>query len=185
MLDIIDILTLGISLAAFIYAWLSNTKKYELKYQHRCEIIKWYSDTNLILTQLLDSLGNTSTDKDTLMSSLSSQIEVARFYYPNIIEDGDNYGEEKPSAYRGYRNAILEVLIMFFELKKNNDNIKYKSHAKNLQRVFTSYVFDSLNVRKFNDEIYKVTGHRFDNKNIKDYLAIDPEEKTLYKYLKI
>jgi len=177
---IVASVSIVISIIALVYTFISNTKKYELKYQHRNEIISWYSETDRIIMLLLHDMGSGGDEYQNRIAQLSNQIEVGRLFYPNIVED--DFGRNKPSAYQGYRNTIIEVLVMLYDIMKNNYNQKYYMHGKTLQRVYTSYVFDSLKVREFNKEIVKITGHKFDDKNIEDYLSTNSDQNKLYQY---
>ena len=55
MIKTSDYITLGsaiIAITAFVYSYLTNTKKYELTSQYRTKILEWYSDTIDVLVKL-------------------------------------------------------------------------------------------------------------------------------------
>ena len=66
-----------------------------------------------------------------------------RFYFPNVDKQ-DNYGKDKPSAYQGYRNIVLEFLMYFYDTAKRDD-VKVHVHALwSFMRLYTSAVFKNL-----------------------------------------
>jgi hypothetical protein len=88
--EYISVVSLGFAVAAFIYSYVTNTKKYELASQQRTTILGWYSDTVNILTRLISEarsgLKNEVLAKD-LLARLSANIEIGRFHFPNVIKD--------------------------------------------------------------------------------------------------
>lgn len=114
------------SIIAFIYTYYTNTKKYELASSYRTEVIKWYSDTILILKRSLQAV----QEKDTtviqrLNADLSAQIEIGRMYFPNINDDN---GKKKPLAYKGSRHVILDCLVYCHTIMNSNDSFSNKLH---------------------------------------------------------
>jgi hypothetical protein len=88
----------------------SNTKRYELSYQYYTDIREWHANTARTLIKLKELYDSQQIDfvrKRELLGELSSQIEIGRFYFPNI-DKGDKHGLDKPMAYRGYRNAVSD-----------------------------------------------------------------------------
>lgn len=82
-----------------------------------------------------------------MLAKLSSLIESGRFYFPNI-DRKDGFGKQKPIAYQGYRNVILDFLVYEYQLFEKDDYVQYLKHAESLQRLFTSYVFQYLEPSK-------------------------------------
>lgn len=118
--DYISIGSLIASVSAVVYTYFSNTKKYELTSQYRNEVLCWFGDTIKILMDLKHHCQLRSLNEDVrfnLLSALSSKIEVGRFYFPNI-DKGDSFGVNKPFAYKGYRNLILDFLVFSYRLYK-------------------------------------------------------------------
>jgi len=82
-------------------------------------------------------------DEDTkrsLLVRLSSQIEQGRFYFPNIKPN--EHGQDKPPAYRGYRNVALDFLVASYNLHHKTVTHQTQFQASQLQRLFTSVVFE-------------------------------------------
>lgn len=144
--DWISIISIIIALGALAYSIFSNTKKYELTYQYYNDILKWHNEVVEVLIFLRLS---TFTDEQKLnyLSKLSALIENGRFYFPNV-DKGDDFGKTKPTAYQGYRNVILDFLVYEYQLFERNDYKRYIKHAENLQRLFTSYVFQYLEPKR-------------------------------------
>ena len=144
------------SIIAFIYTYSTNTKKYELASSYRTEVIKWYSDTILILKRSLHAVH----EKDTaaiqrLNADLSAQIEIGRMYFPNIKDDN---GKKKPLAYKGSRHVILDCLVFCHTIMNSNDSFSNKSHLIHLHRIFTSKVFEQLDPHNFIKLTKRFTG---------------------------
>jgi len=182
--DIIALVSLIVSAAALIYTYLTNTKKYELTSQYRNEIIKWYNETMLILVSLRINTANnscTTAEKCILLSKLSTQIEVGRFYFPNINKQ-DGFGEEKPSAYRGYRNLALDFLVFSYRLFEEENAKDYLDHAEVLQRHFTSIIFEIVEPTKFINDTKKYTSRTFVKElSYENFIVQEPE--LIEKYL--
>lgn len=183
--DLFAMSSIIISIIALIYAYISNTKKYELNSQYRKEVLCWFSDTTEILIKLKleaeDYFPNLDRKRD-LLASLSTKIEIGRFYFPNV-DKGDNFGSEKPYAYRGYRNLILDFLVFSYRLFEKENAINYKDHANLLQRYFTSSLFEIVDPVKFINETKKVTKQTFNRElSFEDFLEKEPE--LLITYIK-
>lgn len=142
-----------ISIITAIYAIISNTKKYELTEDYRKELISWYKSVVDIMiavihyseSGILDSK-DFSSEKTKLLSQLSALAELGRFYFPNIIKK-DEFGENKPSAYRGYRHIALEFIIHFHRIAINDSTNEYIELLWEYERQFTSFIFDMVKPR--------------------------------------
>jgi hypothetical protein len=85
------------------------------------------------------SIARDAIDAD--LCALSSLIEQGRFYFPNIHR-GDDFGAEKPIAYRGYRNLALDFLVASYNVLKEPSSARRHENSELLQRYFTSIVFE-------------------------------------------
>jgi hypothetical protein len=172
--DLVAVISLAVSIIAVVYSFLSNTKRYELTYQYYYDILTWHNNVVEVLTDLrLKNYGENG--KIEKLAKLSALIECGRFYFPNI-DKNDGWGKEKPSAYKGYRNAILEFLVFEYRLFGRDDCEEYLEHAQSLQRLFTSYVFGYLNPKKLKRKIKHNTDITMKSDfTIDDYLAENPE----------
>ncbi len=181
--DIISAASLLVAFAAFIYSYITNTKKYELTSQYRTEILNWYSETIYILTRLkIEATQNFKDEilKRELLSTLSSKIEIGRFYFPNV-DKGDKFGNDKPQAYKGYRNLMLDFLVFSFQLYDKKDAKKYLKHAEILQRHFTSQLFEILDPKTFLKETEKHTNKTFSRElRFEDFIEKEPDALTHY-----
>ena len=172
--DLIAFLSAIVSIFALIYAYRSNTKKYELVSQYRNEVLAWYKETVNILIFLRDQAKQDFPNKEIKnenMAKLSSLIEVGRFYFPNINK-GDNFGNNKPLAFQGYRNLILDILVYSYQMFEDQNAKNYIAHLVELQRNFTSYVFEVIDPKEFIKQTKKHTDKTF------------VKELTLHDYLK-
>lgn len=181
--DYIAIGSLLIAIWAFIYSYRTNTKKYELTSQYRFEILNWYSITIELLIRLRHeaeaNFANSELKRD-LLARLSAQIEIGRFYFPNINK-GDNFGFSKPIAYRGYRNLVLDFLVYSYRLFENSAPNNYIKHADFLQRHFTSHLFETIDPTNFLKETKKHTKKTFSKELIyEDFIKTDPEKLSFY-----
>lgn len=143
--DYIAIVSIGISIGGGIYAAVTNTKKYELAEQYKRELLKWYEKTISIIMELIAKRQN--SDRDLLLAKLSAQIEIGRFYFPNIIKE-DDFGKEKPSAYQGYRHLALDFLVHIYDILKSKNCEQYIEQVLRLERYFTSIVFECIDPNK-------------------------------------
>lgn len=181
--DYIASLSIIISALAFAYSYFSNTKKYELTSQYRKEILSWFSDTISTLVQLKIEASDGFCDKNLkkiLLSRLSTQIELGRFYFPNI-DKGDKFGENKPLAYKGYRNLTLDFLVFSYQLFERKEAKEYIKHAEILQRHFTSSLFDVLDPKEFLKQTEKHTNKTFSKElSFEDFIKNDPDALENY-----
>lgn len=180
--DWIAIISITIAFVALIYSIFTNTKKYELTYQYYNDILQWHNDVVETLIFLRTSSFNDTNRKNSL-SKLSMLIEQGRFYFPNVNKK-DGFGKNKPQAYQGYRNVILDFLIYSYKLFLRNDYEKYSEHAIELQRLFTSYVFQYLNPKHRRKQVKGKTYIKNDDElTIDDFLKKSP--KYIYKLYSI
>lgn len=161
--DYIAIGSLFVSAMAFLYSYFSNTKKYELNSQYRTMILNWYNETIYIIMRLKIECEKSDFEniKYELLAKLSFQIEIGRFYFPNIDKD-DKFGIDKPLAYRGYRNIVLDFLVFIYRIIEENENpAPYGEHIEFLQRHFTSILFEILNPNLFINRTKKYVNQSF------------------------
>lgn len=172
--DWIAVISLSISVIALIYSFISNTKKYELTYQYYNDILIWHNQVIEVLISL--KLNDTNDElKKQMLVKLSSLIESGRFYFPNI-DRKDGFEKQKPIAYQGYRNVILDFLVYEYQLFEKDDYKQYLKHAEILQRFFTSYVFQYLEPSKQKKKIHKNTNIKVHTEfTINEFLSKSPE----------
>lgn len=171
------LVTIIISIVGAIYAIVTNTKKYELTENYKCEILTWYrSVTKTMITIIhLCQAGDFYSDehvakRSELLAELSALAEIGRFYFPNVIK-GDEFGSEKPIAYQGYRHVNLEFILHFYFIASEPYDGNTIDSLWKLERLFTSFVFDMIKPRKRNKEYAR-------------YLSITiPKEQTIEEFL--
>lgn len=181
------VITIVIATIGGIYAIVTNTKKYELSECYRKELLDWYTKTVQVMVALIHHIRSsvlTQADckakKTELLSQLSAQIETGRFYFPNIVKK-DGYGEEKPSAYQGRRQLVLEYLIHFYRVASTEECKNGIATLKNMERRFTSTLFDIINPKMQNKLHSKYTGIPLpEGKTIDDFIREDPENALVF-----
>ena len=169
----ISVISLVVAFVALLYSVVSNTKKYELTYQYYQDVVAWHSDVIKVITQLKAT--DERKAKQTYLAELSALIETGRFYFPNI-DQHDGFGSNKPTAYRGYRNVVLDFLVYEYELFEREDSNMYVKHAESLQRLFTSCVFRHLEPKKHQKKVKQNTSIQMKNEiTISEFLEQSPE----------
>ncbi|MFC7367161.1 hypothetical protein [Vreelandella zhaodongensis] len=93
--------------------------------------------------------------KRPVLVKLSSLIDTGRWYFPN--QWTDDYGTHKEPAYRGIRQAILDCVVVAYDLLRDSDpNESIKAELIAAQREFVSYIQEVLDPRKREQEIKKI-----------------------------
>jgi len=166
---------LAISIFSLVFSYVTSTKKYELTVSQRSELLKWYQETVALLITMREYISaDAAFDKIASLAKLSALIEQGRFYFPNIdLKDG--FGAKKPSAYRGYREITLEYLVFSYDLMKQDNATINIEQLTQLQRQFTSRIFDILSPREYNKIVKKYTMLPMDKgMSLEDLLEADP-----------
>lgn len=178
MTIMIAIFSVCVSIVSFAYSILTN--RFVISSNERKNILEWYEKVNDILTSLKDNATRVDfTNNTELLNKLSSLIEVGRFYFPNI-DKGDNFGLNKPTAYKGYRNIILDLLVYYYDICRDKDSTRYIKHLDVLRRNFTSYLFLSLTPNNYNKQMKKNSYIKLNNDiTLNDFLNQNPD---LFKF---
>lgn len=170
-----------IAIVGGIYAVASNTKKFELAEAYKKEILDWYSDTINVMISILSKVKNEKKDYNDELSKLSAQIEIGRFYFPNINKR-DGFGEKKPSAYQGYRNVVLEFLVYFYDTAKRNDANVHLKVLSEFLRLYTSSVFDVISPKDRIKMIKKYSDFTMDKEvSLEDFLKDESNFNRFYE----
>jgi hypothetical protein len=171
----VSIGALIVSIIALLYTYFTNTKRYELKSQYIKEITDWHAKTvDVLIRMKLFLNGHVTTDKNELLSQLSSLIEIGRLYFPNI-DKKDNFGKEKPKIYQGHRNLVLVFLVYSYDIFESDDAKKYIKHLEFLQKQFTSIFYEIVNPKEIIKEAKKYTKKEFYKEwSYEDFLKNDP-----------
>ncbi|MBI5727313.1 MAG: hypothetical protein HY965_05640 [Ignavibacteriales bacterium] len=169
--DIANIIA-GISLltsSVLIYLYLRERHMNKITFinDYNNQILKWYSKTIKILLKLKHDAVKGKTDYNRQLSALSAQIEIGRFYFPNI-EKNDGYGAENSIAFRGYRNLALDLLVASYNLYRAGEPAKHIEQAKHLHKYFTSIIFEVVRPQENLDEIKKLTDRYYTQEKMSD-----------------
>jgi hypothetical protein len=162
-------LTLSIGLAGF---YLKDRKRsaFDLATRHTDALRAWHGEVVVVLVRMrsLDRpIASLEHQSDSAM--LSALIEQGRFFFPNI-DRRDEFGSEKPPAYRGYRNLALDFLVASYNLMQREFNSDRQKDAEQLQRYFTSIVFEVVRPAERLREIRRETDHYFaQQKSFEDF----------------
>lgn len=168
--DVIAGLSLLLSLGlAFFYVRDRAHAKYTISNDYIRELLDWHNRVIDVLMRFRHiRRARDSLDFQQDLACLSSLIEQGRFYFPNLVQN--NYGLDKPAAYRGYRNLSLDFLVEFYEI------VNQPSHDESdhdllvvLQRYFTSIVFQIVRPKDRLNKIKQLTDQYF----VKDHSAND------------
>lgn len=156
------IVTALIAIIGGIYTIATRIQKYELTENYRKELLQWYSSVVTLMIKIIHFSESGEffspefeTQKVEMLSQLSAFIEVGRFYFPNIIT-GDGHGARKPSAYRGHRHANLSFMMRFYQVA-SAENGGNTARLWELERKFTSVIFEMIDPRKRNKSYSKYT----------------------------
>ncbi|WP_040509925.1 hypothetical protein [Leptospira wolffii] len=163
----------------FFYLKDRRQQKHSILRDYLNGLLGWHSETVTILIKL-QVLTQKNKSIDEFHALLSAQIEKGRFFFPNIDKQ-DNFGKEKPKAYQGYRNLVLDFLVYSYDLYLKSQPVKYLEHANRLQREFTSLVWEIVAPGKNLNEIHKLTDrYLVQEKTFEDYLKSDPNSYEFF-----
>ena len=142
--NIVSIVALAISaVLAILYVRDRRHAKYAIENEYASQLLCWHAAVVDVLIELGVLSGDgTEGRKKELLVRLSSLIEQGRFYFPNIKQQ--DYGLEKPPAYRGYRNLTLDFLVASYNLHHKPRSAKLEKQAKHLQQLFTSVIYEII-----------------------------------------
>ena len=109
------------SLLAIFYIRDRRNARYAIETDYCNQLLAWHA---LVIDVLIELCANSKQKdektKHLLLVKLSSPIEQGRFYFPNI--NPDEFGLDKPPAYRGYRNVALDFLVASYDLHQKSSN---------------------------------------------------------------
>ncbi|MCI1217956.1 hypothetical protein [Bifidobacterium crudilactis] len=172
---LISFVALCISIIVF---WKTQRRaRYEHNRQHFAEILSWH---NQVIEVLMELKILSVEERPIRLAKLSALIESGRFYFPNL-DRKDNFGAEKPWAYQGYRNVILDFLVFEYEIFSGRDIKNNLEYSDVFRRLFTSYVFKHLGTQQQTREIQKNTDiGKGKPMSLEDFLEKSPDELNSY-----
>ena len=145
--DWIAIISIIIAIFSLMYSAITNIDKFVISASERKNILDWYEKTNTVIEMLMTQIDATDEKiKKETLATLSTMIEVGRFYFPNI---SNGIGKHKPAAYQGSRHSILNFLIYIYNIGKDKDISKHINHIIILRKAYTSAVFVYLKPREY------------------------------------
>ena len=142
---------------SFFYFRDRKHAKFTIENEYVTQLLAWYSEVIEVLIQLKCTVDAPSDmTRSTSLSKLSSLIEKGRFFFPNI-DKGNDFGKDKPPAYRGYRNLALDFLVASYNLHTCSEPKLHAAQAENLIRLFTSIVFEIVRPKERLEKIRSIT----------------------------
>jgi len=170
--DLLPAISLVLSLTlALFYLRDRRRAAFDLESRYLESLLKWHACVVEVLIKLRLLQGKqTPEDRACDLVTLSSLIEQGRFFFPNI-DRKDSLGQEKPVAYRGYRNLALDFLVASYNLFHQPPSEQLTAEAELLQRYFTSIVFEIAGPEKRLTTIRSYTDRYFvQQKTFNDFL---------------
>lgn len=166
--------SLGVSVVMAKRAQLKNdVKAYtsELKTWHKetLAIMKYlYVVQEMLQGKLSEPMKERYSElRGKLISDLSTQIDVGRDLFFNVEQK--NYAQNKPDLYKGKRVVVLDLLVMYHHMfKENMWNKEREPIRKNIERAFNSEVL------LFNRTLRK-------GNSLKEYNLVDETDLLLDK----
>lgn len=174
-------LLLSISLAIFYFRDRRHVK-YQVENEYVNGLLKWHGEvvTTLVKLRLTHSESQTTKPNNDL-ALLSALIEQGRFFFPNI-DRSDDFGHEKPPAYRGYRNLALDFLVASYNLFNGKVSKAALKKSEILQRHFTSLVFEIVRPESRLETIRSLTDKYFvQEKSFEDFL--EHQDGSVIEYI--
>ncbi|EOU1499620.1 hypothetical protein [Clostridium perfringens] len=177
------VVTAIIAIIGGIYAVVTNSKKYELAEEYKRDLISWYEKIIIIIMEIVvfcDLENNIEySERRKKIAELSALIEIGRFYFPNI-DKKDGFGKDNSLAYQGYRHIALEFLVYIHDIAMEDDFYKYKTKILELEKEFTSCVYELIAPDKRKRKLKKYTDISMPkDKSIEDFLK---QSKDEYRY---
>lgn len=103
----------------------------------------WASETIEILALAESEPDDPDGVSSSLLARLSSQIDRGRFFLPNTRQD--EHGTEEPLAYRGYRHAALDPLVVVYRILDGTRKVPNRPDVLwELRRIFVSEIHQIL-----------------------------------------
>lgn len=135
--------------------------KFKIQRDHIERLIGWHflCVQNMIrLREIFKNAGeNDKSEVTKLLSELSALIDQGRFFFPNF-DRGDGHGAAKPLAYRGHRHGAISLLVFAYQIFDGDEATKHLDHAQELQREFTSIIYEIIKENKVTEKLGKMTG---------------------------
>ena len=141
--------------------------RYQMETAYIENLLAWHKEVIFCLLRLekLPAKGATAGEDLCVLSAL---IEQGRFFFPNVPSN-QNHGADKPLAYRGYRNLVLEMLVAIYqEYRSGSDD---REINEKYRKSFTSAVFSIVDPVSRISELSQITAKKLNaGQSIRDYV---------------
>lgn len=161
----------GVALAWYLGRQADKSAKAQYKVAALSEASQWLRDFREWASEAVDVLSEAAysgqeTGTGTIHAPddahcshrLGALIDRGRFFLPNI--DNQQYGNEKPVAFRGLRHPVLDPLVAAERVVAHKSGLGgYASRSEAvvaMQRLFVSAVQEILGPRQHNREIARI-----------------------------
>ena len=150
---------------------------------------RWGDEVTLVISEAMHlsrirDVEERGREWNRVRARLSSAIDTGRWYFPNKYQD--NFGKEKPLAYRGKRRQILSWVVHAYNSipnppafyatnSKNNDpdTMKAYGNLERYKREFVSGIQQLLNPKQREEQVEKII-ERF---GIPDRMRIESDDE--------
>lgn len=150
-------------LLAFFYVRDRRHARFAIENDYANDLLRWHGEVVGVL-QSLRLADAEFAGRNVELARLSALIEQGRFFFPNIDRD-DGFGDDKPPAYRGYRNLALDFLVAYYNIMSSGKSAGRDEQAEILQRHFTSVVFELVRPHQRLEMIRVMTDRYFVQEN--------------------
>ena len=172
---LIAMLALGFSIFAHISASTSEKRTVKLEEKnaqlaemqnhlaHRSwsdeffrDITHWACQVTSAISRAIHLIGVDDEEqrRETLIT-LSSCIDMGRWYFPNIKED--EFGQHKEPAYRGLRQPLLDWAVYAYDVFDKQENYENaKERLVECQRQFVSAIQSIVDPRSREEEVQRI-----------------------------
>ena len=166
----------------------SKLQKQSLTHENSEDMNSWVGETLLIMKELYIKFpdGKKKDEMLDILIKLSTNIDLGRLFFQNQIS-GD-YKINKPEVFRGRRVLILDLLVLYYDIYKQNLQEKNKDVLWGVQRAFINemIIFLKQNRNSTEDVVYSYIDHdniiqikNLDNENFRKFLTSDDIVKAI------
>jgi hypothetical protein len=133
----------------------SDLSYHSWKDEYFRDLERWSVQTCDSISEAIHRIDQVGYDKTIILIKLSSLIDQGRWYFPNYYKK--DYGVDKPLAYRGFRQDILDHRCEAYRIVLAEDINGAKEKLTDLQRLFVSEIQTRLNPEKREETALKIS----------------------------
>ena len=121
------------------------------------ELNQWASQVAFLISEAIHAAEDPGAQTEKIRevrSKLSASIDTGRFYFLNKYEE--EYGKEKPFAYRGFRQDVIDYIVFAYDEISKKDGKIDRDQLVQYQRLFVSEVQKRLDPKSREAKILEV-----------------------------